>query len=82
MREVKDEVARKRRTKMMIKEAMQKEVKIIKQDLEYLLKVIQEAMKGSTEDALSGYSKAAEKKKENIIIIKPKIQQKNETVKK
>lgn len=82
VREMKDEVACKREIKMMIKEVVQEEVKTIKQDLEDLRKAIQGAMNGSAEGAHSSYSEAAKKKKENIIIIKPKIQQESETTKK
>lgn len=82
VREMKDEVACKREIKMMIKEVVQEEVKTIKQDLEDLRKVIQGAMNGSAEGAHSSYSEAAKKKKENVIIIKPKIQQESETTKK
>lgn len=82
VREMKDEAAGKREIKMMIKEIVQDEVKIIKQDLEELRKMIQGGMNKSAEGVHNSYSEAVKKKKENIIIVKPKIQQESETTKK
>lgn len=81
VKEMKNEVACKGEIKTMIKEIVQEEVKTIKQDLEDLRKIISGSMNISTEGAHISYSEAATKKKENIIIIKPKIQQESETTK-
>lgn len=79
---MKDETAGKREIKIMIKEIVQEEMKTIKQDLEDLRKMFQEGMNRSEEGVHSSYSEALKKKKENIIIVKPKIQQESETTKK
>jgi len=82
VKEIKDETACKREVKMMIKEIVREELSNIKQELEDLRKVIREGMDRSAENAHSSYSDAVKKKKENIIIIKPKTQQESETTKK
>lgn len=82
VKEMKDEAAGKREIKMMIKEIVHEEVKNIKQDLENLRRMIQGGVNRAAEDVPCGYNEALKKKKENIIIVKPKIQQESETTKK
>ncbi|XP_036147511.1 uncharacterized protein LOC118647204 [Monomorium pharaonis] len=82
MREMKDEMACKREIKMLIKETVQEEIKAIKQEMEDLRKIIRGGMQASAENVRGSYSEAIKKKKENIIIIKPKTQQESETTKK
>ncbi|XP_025266572.1 uncharacterized protein LOC112638675 [Camponotus floridanus] len=67
----------------MIQEVVQKELGNVKQELENLRKVIQGVACGAKEGSLRSYSEAVkEKKKENVIIVKPKMQQESETTKK
>ncbi|XP_036147299.1 uncharacterized protein LOC118647147 [Monomorium pharaonis] len=82
MREMKDEMACKREIKMLIKETVQEKIKAIKQEMEDLRKIIRGGMQASAENVRGSYSEAIKKKKENIIIIKPKTQQESETTKK
>lgn len=82
MKEVEDEVAYKKEIKMLIKKVVQEEVNSIKQDLEELRKMLQGRIDGSDEGMHSEYSEAVKKRKENIIIIKPKNQQESEITKK
>lgn len=82
MREMKDEIICKREIKILIKEAVQEEMKVIKQEMEDLRKMIRGGMHASAEDGHGSYSGVVKKKKENIIIIKPKSQQESETTKK
>lgn len=82
VKEIKDETACKGEVKKMIKEVIKEEMNYVKQELENLRKMIQEGRNRPTDSAHSGYSDAVKKKKENIIIIKPKAQQESETTKK
>lgn len=82
MREIKDEMVCKREIKMLIKEVVQEEMNAIKQEMEDLRRIVRGGMHGPTENGYSSYSDVVKKKKENIIIIKPKIQQESETTKK
>lgn len=84
MRDMKNEMACKREIKMLIKETVQEELKAIKQEMEDLRGVIRGGMQVSAENVRGSfsYSEATRKKKENIIIIKPKTQQESETTKK
>lgn len=82
MREMKDEMVYKREIKMLIKEAVQEEITAIKQEMEDLRKMIRGGMHASAEGVHGSYSDIVKKKKENIIIIKPKVQQESETTKK
>lgn len=82
MREIKDEMVCKREIKMLIKEAVQEEMNAIKQEMEDLRRIVRGEMHGPTENGYSSYSDVVKKKKESIIIIKPKIQQESETTKK
>ncbi|XP_029673847.1 uncharacterized protein LOC115241989 [Formica exsecta] len=70
VKEIKDETACKKEIKMMVKEIVREELGNVKQELlEELKRMIQGEVCG-------------EKKKENVIIIKPKIQQESEVTKK
>ncbi|XP_076302220.1 uncharacterized protein LOC143220467 [Lasioglossum baleicum] len=84
MREMKNEMACKREIKMLIKETVQEELKGIKQEMEELRKMFRGRMQVSDVNVHGSvsYSEATKKKKENIIIIKPKTQQESETTKK
>lgn len=82
MREIKDEMICKTEIKMLIKEIVQEETNAIKQEMEDLRKMIRGGMHGSAGNGHGSYSGIVKKKKENIIIIKPKIQQESETTKK
>jgi len=83
IKELKEETACKREVKMMIKEVVREELRNIKQKLEDLRRMIQREAGGPVEGFQRSYNEAVkEKKKENIIIIKPKIQQERETTKK
>jgi len=80
--EIKDETAYKRKIKIIIKEVVQEEMINIKQELEDLRKIIQ-GKTGGPARVKKSYSEAVkEKKKENIIIVKSKVQQESETTKK
>jgi len=81
VKEIKDETVCKKEVKTMIKEVVREELSNIKQELEDLRKMIREGINRSTESVHSSYSDAVKKKKENIIIIKPKTQQESETTK-
>lgn len=63
MREMKDEIVCKREIKILIKEAVQEEMKVIKQEMEDLRKMIRGGMHASAEDGHSSYSGAVKKKK-------------------
>lgn len=78
VKEMKDEVTCRKGIRIMVKEVVQEEVKSIKQDLEDLERNVTEEINGSMEGRRSSYSEAVKKKKENIIIIKPKVQQESE----
>jgi hypothetical protein len=83
IKEMKDETACKKEIKMMIKEVVREEMGDIKQELENVRRMIQEGAGGSPGGVQRSYSEAVkEKKKENVIIIKPKIQQESEATKK
>lgn len=84
VKEIKDEVTCKREIKMLIKEVVQDEVRNIRQDLEELRKMIRGQKKEAAEEVHAGrsYSEAAKKRKENIMIIKPMIEQESEITKK
>ncbi|XP_070169431.1 uncharacterized protein PF3D7_1120000-like [Polyergus mexicanus] len=84
VKEIKDETACKKEIKMMVKEIVREELGNVKQELlEELKRMIQGEGSGSTGGIQRSYSEAVkEKKKENVIIIKPKIQQESEVTKK
>jgi len=82
VKEIKDEIACKGEVKKMINEVIKEEMDYIKQELEDLRKLVQEGRNRPTDSTHSKYSDAVKKKKENIIIIKPKTQQESETTKK
>lgn len=84
VKEIKDETACKKEIKMMVKEIVREELGNVKQELlEELKRMIQGEVCGSTGGIQRSYSEAVkEKKKENVIIIKPKIQQESEVTKK
>ncbi|XP_011161938.1 uncharacterized protein LOC105197335 [Solenopsis invicta] len=83
VRDIKDEAVRKNEIKILIKEVVQEELGNVKQELENFKKIIQGAAYGSREGLQRSYSEAIkEKKKENVIIVKTKLQQENEDTKK
>jgi len=83
IKKLKEETTCKRQVKMMIKEVVREKIGNIKQELEDLRRMIQGEASGPVERFQRSYSDAIkEKKKENIIIIKPKIQQESEATKK
>ena len=83
VKELKDETACKKEIKMMVKEIVREELGNIKQELEDLRRMIQGGACGPSGGAQRSYSEAVkEKKKENIIIVKPKVQQESEATKK
>jgi len=73
IKELKEETACKREVKMMIKEVVREEMGNIKQELKDLRKMIQEEASGLV-GRFQRSNAIKEKKKENIIIINPKIQ--------
>lgn len=80
IREIKEETACKKEIKMMIKEIIQEEIDIIRKGMDELRRMIKE---GTGVGDQRSYSEVAkEKKKESVIIIKPKIQQESEATKK
>lgn len=82
VKEMKDITACKTEVKMMIKEVVQEEMGNIKQELEDLRSMIQAGVCGSAGIQRSYSEAVKEKKKENVIIIEPKIQQESEATKK
>src|SRR5436190_13547744 len=81
--EIKNETACKTEIKIMIKELVQEEVGNVKQELDNLKRLVQEITNGSKKGMQRSYCEAVkEKKKENVIIIKPKMQQGSEATKK
>ena len=82
VKEIKNETTCNNEMKTMIKE-LQEELGNVKQELENLKKMIQGTVCGSKEGSQRSYSEAVkEKKKENVIIVKPKMQQESEATKK
>ncbi|KAL6260851.1 hypothetical protein P5V15_008380 [Pogonomyrmex californicus] len=83
VKEIKDETVRKNEIKIMIKEVVQEELGSVKQEMENLKKIIQGIEYGSKGGTQRSYSEAVkEKKKESLIIVKPKLQQESEDTKK
>jgi hypothetical protein len=83
VKELKDETACKKEIKMMVKEIVREELGNIKQELGDLKRMIQGGACGPSGGAQRSYCEAVkEKKKENIIIVKPKVQQESEATKK
>lgn len=72
---MKDEMACKDEIKNFIKDIIHEEMVGIKREIEELKENIQERAKGAIEEKQRSFSKVVqEKKKENVIIIKPKKQ--------
>ncbi|KAM0736381.1 hypothetical protein ACS0PU_010342 [Formica fusca] len=68
---------------MMIKKIVRQELENFKQEMGELRRMIQEGTSGPSEGAQRSYSDAVkENKKENIIIVKSKMQQESEVTKK
>lgn len=83
MKEIKDKSACKKEIRMIIKEAVREELGDVKKEIEDMRKMIQGGTGGSMEGIQKSYSEVVkEKKKENIIIVKPKTQQESEITKK
>ena len=81
--EIRNETACKTEIKIMIKELVQEEVGNVKQELDNLKRLVQEITNGPKKGMQRSYCEAVkEKKKENVIIIKPKMQQGSEATKK
>lgn len=78
VKEIKDESICKKEIKVMIKEIIQLELKDIKEELEEVRRMLSTGPSSSSRRAQKSYSEIVkEKKKENIIIVKPKVQQEN-----
>ncbi|XP_071579731.1 uncharacterized protein [Temnothorax nylanderi] len=83
VKEMRDEMACKKEIKTIIKEIVREELQSIKLEFEELRRSIQEEIKGSPGDAPRSYCEAVRsKKKESVIIVKPKNQQESEATKK
>lgn len=83
VKEIRNEMVCKKEIKLIIKEVIQEELGNIKQEVEDLKTMMMDGAYGSTGGTLRKYSEAVkEKKKENILIIKPKTQQESEDTKK
>ncbi|XP_077279855.1 uncharacterized protein LOC143907159 [Temnothorax americanus] len=84
VKELKDEAACKKEIKSMMKEIVREEMGGIKQALiEELRKMLTQEAYGPTSGATRKYSDVIkERKEENILIIKPKVQQESEITKK
>lgn len=78
MKEIKDETICKEEIKVIINEIIQLELKNIKEELEEIKRMLTTGPNSLSRGAQKSYSEIAkEKKKENIIIVKPKVQQEN-----
>ncbi|XP_036142545.1 uncharacterized protein LOC118645486 [Monomorium pharaonis] len=78
IKEIKDETICKKEIKVMIKEIIQHELKNIKEELEEVKRMLSTGPSNSSRGAQKSYSEIVkEKKKENVIIVKPKVQQEN-----
>ena len=83
VKELKDETACKKEIKSMIKEIVREEMGGIKQEIEELRKMLMQGAYGPSGGATRKYSDVIkERKEENILIIKPKVQQESEITKK
>lgn len=81
--EMKDELAYKEQMKMLIMEVVRSEMESVKGEIEELKRMICKRDDGLIIEGRKKYSGAiGEKEKENIIIVKPKVQQESETTKK
>ncbi|XP_024876664.1 uncharacterized protein LOC112457708 [Temnothorax curvispinosus] len=79
VKEIKNEMVCKKEIRTIIKEIIQQEIGIIKQEMENLKRMMMDGTCGASRK----YSEAVkEKKKENILIIKPKAQQESKDTKK
>lgn len=82
VKEMRDEMACKKEIKTMIQEIVREELGSIKQEFEEIRKSIQEGLKGPSGDIPRSYCEAVrERKKESVIIVKPKGQQESEVTK-
>ncbi|XP_071573489.1 uncharacterized protein [Temnothorax nylanderi] len=83
VKELKDETACRKEIKSMIKEIVREEMGGIKQEIEELRKMLTQGACGPSGGATRKYSDVIkERKEENILIIKPKVQQESEITKK
>ncbi|XP_077255138.1 uncharacterized protein LOC143893519 [Temnothorax americanus] len=83
VKELKDETACKKEIKSMIKVIVREEMEGIKQELEKLRKMWMQGAYGPSGKASRKYSDVIkDRKEENILIIKPKVQQDSEITKK
>lgn len=75
MKEMRDEVACKNKIEMMIKQIIRKELQVFKQELEDVKRSIREKTTEITGSQMKSYSEAAkDKKKEIILIVKPRTE--------
>lgn len=82
VKDLKDEAACKKEIKVMMKEIIREEVGSLKQELEELKRMMQKGAYESPEGTPRNFSDVVkERKKENILIIKPKSQQESEVTK-
>lgn len=82
VKEMRDVTACKTEVKRMIKEVVREEMGNIKQELQDLRSMIQAGVCGAAGMQRSYSGAVKEKKKETVIVIKPKIQQESEATKK
>lgn len=80
VKEMKEDAVCKQEIREIIKEVVEVEIRNIKQELEELKKMLCGKLTGTVNKSYSEVTK--EKKKENVIVIKPKIQQESEATKK
>lgn len=83
VKELKNETACKKEIKSWIKEIVHEEMGAIKQEIEGLRKMLMQGAYGTAGGAARKYSDVIkERKEENILIVKPKVQQESEITKK
>lgn len=83
VKDLKDEVACKKEVKIIIKEIVQEELGSMKSEIEEIKRMLQGGVLGPAREVTKTYSGAVkEKKKEKVIIIKPKEKQESEATKK
>lgn len=83
VREMKNDIACKNEVKSIVKEIVKEEMESVKHEIEIIKKMLQGGSSIPINEGIRTYSQAAkEKKKEKVIIVKPKVQQESEATKK
>ncbi|XP_046750286.1 uncharacterized protein LOC124413608 [Diprion similis] len=83
IKEMKEEIACKNEVKNIIQEIVQEEMQGVRQEIDELRRIIQGEGITTARDIRETYSDAVKKKKrEKVIIVKPKVQQESEVTKK